>query len=68
MAKPTVYFNGYRYWTVIKDQFPGCPGTVEFGPFGTHKEAVWRGEQECKAAAELFTDGRANLTVSVIKR
>ena len=55
------------YYVEITDMFEALEGRVQFGPFPTRKEATWRGEAELQAADELFTDGRANLTMKVIQ-
>lgn len=57
-----------QYFAIVKDNWEQCPGESVFGPFPTYKEAQWRAEHEVKAAAELFTDGRANLTFSILGR
>ena len=57
-----------RYFAIVTDHWEECPGETTFGPFATYKEAKWRAEHEVKAAAELFTDGRANLTVRIMGR
>jgi len=57
-----------RFYAIVRDSWEPCPGETTFGPYGTRKEAQWRAEREVQAAAELFTDGRANLTYKVIQR
>ena len=56
-----------RWYVEVTDTFEACPGKVQFGPFPTRKEAQWRGEAELTAAAELFIDGRANLTMRIFQ-
>ena len=56
------------FYALVKDSFGPCPGETQFGPYGTRKEAQWRAEREIEAAAELFTDGRANLTYRIVQR
>ncbi len=55
------------YKAVITDRKPGLEGVVEFGPFGTRKEAQWAIEHEMDAARELFTDGDKHMTSEIVK-
>lgn len=55
------------FYCEITDTWESCPGIVTVGPFQTRKEAQWYGEHEMTAADELFTDGRANLTVRIFR-
>ena len=54
------------YRVTITDKFPGCPGRL-VREFPTHKECQWYAEREIAAAAELFTDGAANLSYAIEK-
>jgi hypothetical protein len=54
------------FYAIVRDSFEPCPGELQFGPYGTRKEAQWAAEREIAAAAELFTDGRAKLSYTII--
>lgn len=54
------------YRVTIYDDAGPVPGKVVRGGFAFKADAEMWAEREVEAAAELFTDGRANLRVSIL--
>lgn len=55
------------YRVTIYDDGGPVPGKIERGGFAFKADAKVWAERELEAAAELFTDGRANLRVSILE-
>jgi len=57
-----------KFYAVVQDNWIECPGETILGPYGTRKDAQFAAEREVNAAAELFPDGRANLSWKIEQR
>jgi hypothetical protein len=57
-----------KFYAIVRDDWIECPGETTFGPYDTRKEAQFAAEREVNACAELFPDGRTNLSWKIKQR